>query len=157
MPTNGQLATGTQSLILKNQKGENILTIDEFGNLTIPGVINSQSSATSTQPSAISLSIDWILEQFKNVVVTAKEFVAEKITGKQVCVEDVCVNRDQFKELLDKNGIGQSAPAPTPTVAVDVTPADTTATSTENSTTTPADTQAPASTTEPVASGPLPN
>jgi hypothetical protein len=33
------------------------------------------------------------------------EITAEKVTTKELCVEDVCVTRDQLKKLLEKNGI----------------------------------------------------
>jgi len=44
--------------------------------------------------------------------------VFDRLTTKELCVDDVCVTRDEFKELLDANGIDSTRAEPTP----DVTP-----------------------------------
>ena len=61
---------------------------------------------------SIADSFDWILDKFKligitmkNGLVQAREFVAEKITVKQLCLDEVCIDKNQLKELMDKNGI----------------------------------------------------
>jgi len=66
-------STSPQALILKNQRGEEIMRIDEEGNLKIKGIIASV--------------IDWVLDGLKNLgleiqngLVKAKEFIAEKTT-----------------------------------------------------------------------------
>ncbi|MBI4120223.1 MAG: procyclic acidic repetitive family protein [Parcubacteria group bacterium] len=63
----------------------------------------------------------YILNQFKKIgvifengIVRAKEFIAEKITAKQIkteelCVDDICVTREKFRQVF-----GESEPANTP-------------------------------------------
>jgi len=36
-----------------------------------------------------------------NGVATLKEIITDKVTTKQLCIDDVCVTRDQLKNLLD--------------------------------------------------------
>lgn len=45
-----------------------------------------------------------------NGIVRAKEFIADKITAKELCLEDVCVNKEQLKQLLEKNQISPIGP-----------------------------------------------
>jgi hypothetical protein len=63
--------------------------------------------------------------------IQTREFLADKITAKKLCLEDVCVTRDELKALLDKNQItpaesiyiGRSyveATSTSPTVAVEI-------------------------------------
>jgi hypothetical protein len=124
MPINDQLATGTQSLKLTNQRGEDIFSIDEYGNLKIAGSITSSSTASTTSSTSdvgAPLTSDvwtegWgaLLDWFKDKILVVKEFFAEKITANELCVGGTCVNESQLKELLDKNGINVSPPPETP-------------------------------------------
>ena len=61
---------------------------------------------------SIADSFDWILDKFKligitmkNGLVQAREFVADKITVKQLCLDEICIDKNQLKELMDKNEI----------------------------------------------------
>lgn len=42
---------------------------------------------------------------FENGIVRAKEFIADKITAKELCLEEVCINKEQLKMLLEKSQI----------------------------------------------------
>jgi len=95
-------SSSPQALILENQRGEEIMKIDESGNLEIKGVV--------------SRLMDWVLEGLKKVglwiengIAKVKELIAEKITTKQICLEGddgetICINKNQLKELLQKSG-----------------------------------------------------
>ncbi len=78
----------------------------------------------------------------ENGVVKAKQFIADKVTSGEVetqklCVEGICVTKDQFKDLLDKNNISPSAPNnDTPVAAVPVTTPTISTTTTEVATST---------------------
>jgi len=50
----------------------------------------------------------------ENGIVKVKELFADRITTKELCVEDVCINKAQLKELLDKNQIITNIVPPTP-------------------------------------------
>lgn len=67
-------------------------------------------STDSTEPSSGLFS--WIVNKFMTTlgIVFEKDMIeAEKVKAKNICVDDVCVTKSQFKELLDKNGITSSA------------------------------------------------
>lgn len=46
----------------------------------------------------------------ENGLLKIAEIITDKITTKEFCVDDVCVTRDQFKELLEKNNILTNQP-----------------------------------------------
>jgi hypothetical protein len=92
LPIDRVLQEGTQSLVLKNQKGEDILSIDEYGNLKIAGSI--QSDEANEKISIISESLAWVIEQFENIgikiargVIQLREIIADKITTKKVVTD----------------------------------------------------------------------
>jgi hypothetical protein len=118
MPINDQLVAGTQALVLKNQRGEDILKIDENGNLIVPGAISSQSLASGSPLAGggnlIADSLSWILEQFKNIGITIADGVMslkKLVVSDEVCIGSTCIDESQLKELINKNGIGQTPPA----------------------------------------------
>jgi len=127
-----------QALILKNQKGEEIMRLDENGNMILAGGITSSSTqANSSQSGEIADSfIDVLVAKVKEILASlgmaiengiakAKEFIADRVTTKELCVEDVCINKAQLKELLEKNQITTDVVPPTPEVPTDtVAPAD---------------------------------
>jgi len=87
-------------------------------NLKIDKIVAVSSVAIDEQ-GLFSRSLDWL----KDKVLAVKELIVEKITTKELCVEDVCINKSQLKELLENNQIqNEEAEAPTDTEA----PADTT-------------------------------
>ena len=47
--------------------------------------------------------------QIVNGVVHFGQVVVDKITAHKLCVDDVCITRDELKSLLDKNGIAPAA------------------------------------------------
>ncbi|NOY35759.1 MAG: fibronectin type III domain-containing protein [bacterium] len=74
---------------------------------------------------AIAEGVDWFLDQFKNFgiamsdgVMRLKKLVVDTVeVKKELCIDDVCVNRDELKTLLDNAGISRdsgSAAASTP-------------------------------------------
>ena len=113
-------ATATpQAIIFKNQRGEEIMRLDEYGNLTILGqIIVSSSTQQSTETQSLlgdfvekvkqALSSLGLL--IENGIARIKEIFTEKLTANititnQLCVGKVCVDEAKFKELLEKNGI----------------------------------------------------
>lgn len=99
-------------------------------NLKIENFMASTSSSThltQTESSGVDNSLlaaignagEWLIEQLGKIglsivdgIISAKEFVADKITTKELCLEDVCIKKEQLKELLEKNGISGASPAP---------------------------------------------
>jgi len=74
---------------------------------------------------------------FENGFVSIKNIVSEKITTKEICVEDICVDKEQLKGLLEGNGINFVTPipvidpTPTPEPSVEPTPEPETASSSQ--------------------------
>jgi len=98
-----------------------------------------------------------IIEYFKEVILTVKGLVADTIESRSIktekfCLDDVCVDKQQLQQLLDKNGImvnpneTQATPTPTPEVTASPTP-DITPTPSETPIPTPEPT--PSATPEP--------
>jgi hypothetical protein len=84
--------------------------------------IASTSPASASGGGSLFDSLKAIGVSIVDGILQAKEFIADKITTKQLCIEDVCVNRDQLKALLDQHGIGQPPATPPPSPALDATP-----------------------------------
>ncbi len=93
--TESEPAASPQSLILKNQRGEDILSVDENGNLEIKGELKTTQSATGllagqTDSPTLLQPFSWFLEQLQQIgiamangVIKAKEFISEKITAQK--------------------------------------------------------------------------
>jgi hypothetical protein len=71
--------------------------------------VSNQISIASSQ---ITNSFDGILDWLSDKVVKAKEFIADKITTKELCLEDVCINKEQLKALLEKTQTSSLPPPP---------------------------------------------
>ena len=75
--------------------------------------------------------------------------VAKLVVNREFCMDDVCVTKDQFRTLLEKNGIIGGTPIPTPEPVFEVEPlADQGSTSGESSPT-PEPSPTPSPTPEP--------
>ncbi len=94
-----------QELLLKNQRGEEILKIDELGNLTVGGVINGLVGRIKGALAELGLYI-------QDGIAKVSELITDKITTKELCLENVCVNKDQLKTLLEKNQLPTESSAP---------------------------------------------
>ena len=57
---------------------------------------------------------------FEQGIIKVANVISDKLTSKELCLEDVCVNRDQLKALLELNAIPISTSSPS--VASEVTP-----------------------------------
>jgi hypothetical protein len=95
------LAT-TQALIFKNQRDEEIMRIDEKGNLTLAGIIEGFVEKVKQALSSLGILIE-------NGVAKIKEIFTEKIITKQICLEGddgetICLDKNQVKELLNRSG-----------------------------------------------------
>ena len=77
--------------------------IDTFGGLP----------STSFAASVLS-ALDQMGASVSNGLARFRQIMADALSVKTLCLEDVCVTRDQLKELLDRNGV---APAPLPQFA----------------------------------------
>ena len=90
------------------------LVINQNGNLSQDGQeLNSQPINSLTEKIKQALaSLGFFIE---NGIARIKELIAEKITTKQLCIEDICVDRNQLKQLLEQaNLINQLPPPPPP-------------------------------------------
>ena len=101
-----------QSLIFKNQKGEKIMELDENGNLSIAGELEIKEQSLSEIVKQILRDIGLTIE---NGIAKVKEIITEKITTKQICLEDengkICLDKEGLKQLIEKAKIS-STPVP---------------------------------------------
>jgi hypothetical protein len=107
-----------QALIFKNQRGEEIMTIDEKGNITFAGVINGFIEKIKQVLNSLGILIE------NGIIKIEKLFVKEitidtaqiekakinELTSKKICLEGddgekICIDKNQLKELLNKNNI----------------------------------------------------
>jgi hypothetical protein len=110
------LAT-TQALIFKNQRGEEIMRLDERGNLTLAGIIEGFFEKVKQVLSSLGILIE------NGIVRIGKLFVREitidfaqiekakinELTSKKFCLEGddgetICLDKNQVKELLNRSG-----------------------------------------------------
>jgi hypothetical protein len=110
------LAT-TQALIFKNQRGEEIMRLDERGNLTLAGIIEGFVEKVKQVLSSLGILIE------NGIVRIGKLFVREitidfaqiekakinELTSKKFCLEGddgetICLDKNQVKELLNRSG-----------------------------------------------------
>jgi hypothetical protein len=98
--------------------------------------INGQLADFSGLPPVLQNNpslIDAVLAYLKDAVLTVKELVADIITTKKLCIEDVCITKDQLKQLLDKAQLSPApsqldnpqpslSPSPTPEPPTELTP-----------------------------------
>jgi hypothetical protein len=109
--------TTTQALIFKNQRGEEIMRLDERGNLTLAGIIEGFVEKVKQALSPLGILVE------NGIVKIEKLFVREitidfaqiekakinELTSKKFCLEGddgetVCLDKNQVKELLNRNG-----------------------------------------------------
>jgi len=147
--TESEPAASPQSLVLKNQRGEDILSVDENGNLEIKGELKTTQSATGLLAGQIGSPtilqpLSWFLDQLQQIGITitneyikVKEFVAEKIFTDEITVKKIRMVDKATGEIYCtwiENGEWQKAkgdcptesPAaastPTPTLTSEATP-----------------------------------
>ncbi|MEW5907865.1 MAG: hypothetical protein AB1643_01645 [Patescibacteria group bacterium] len=119
-PGIGKKAAGNEPTIgiaLENYREDSTGEILVFVNLLSQSITFNPSPPQSGGESIFEESFAWILDQFKSLgvaisegVVKAKEFIAEKITTKKLCLEGddneaICIDKNQLKALLEKNQI----------------------------------------------------
>ncbi|MDO8493594.1 MAG: FG-GAP-like repeat-containing protein [bacterium] len=87
------------------------------------------ASSTNQQNSSTGLSIQSVIDYLASIgarieqgMAYFKELFAEKITTNKLCIEDVCVTREEFKALLEKNSIGSAVSGPATTEVSESTP-----------------------------------
>jgi hypothetical protein len=51
---------------------------------------------------------------FEQGLLRITQIFTDKLTTKELCVDDICVTKDQLKTLLEQNGLMTNAPTPTP-------------------------------------------
>ncbi len=86
-----------------NNKQGKILVLTNLENWSIPVALSS-----SPESGWLANVIDTIVNWLKETVVNIKEIITDKITTKQLCVGDTCVNEEQLKALLNTNNLGTS-------------------------------------------------
>jgi len=119
--------TTTQALIFKNQRGEEIMRLDERGNLALAGIIDGFVEKVKQALSSLGILVE------NGIVKIEKLFVREitidfaqiekakinELTSKKFCLEGddgeiVCLDKNQVKELIhgsngsnaDQHGLG---------------------------------------------------
>ncbi|MDD2935418.1 MAG: tail fiber domain-containing protein [Candidatus Pacebacteria bacterium] len=99
-----------------NSSSTQIGFIAEEVNTLIPEVIGKDNSGTimnldypkltSVLVSAMQELVNTLDERVISILSTISNFVADKITARQeICIDNVCINKDQLKTLLENNGI----------------------------------------------------
>ncbi len=144
-PSGNSVSPATNAFSVDQQSGK--VSVNFFGDLNLNG--NSILNVSKI----LGMWGKWSIDENGNIVankVTAKEVVTEKL-----CVDDICVTRDQFKAIFGSSSNEPSEPVALPTqepVQEEETVAtETTATTTEISTVEDADS---ATTTQPNFSDP---
>ena len=107
-----------QALIFKNQRGEEIMTIDEKGNVTFAGVINGFIEKIKQVLNSLGILIENGITKIeklfvKEITIDTAQIEKAKInelTSKKICLEGddgekICIDKNQLKELLNKNNI----------------------------------------------------
>jgi hypothetical protein len=107
-----------QALIFKNQRGEEIMTIDEKGNVTFAGVINGFIEKIKQALNSLGILIENGITKIeklfvKEITIDTAQIEKAKInelTSKKICLEGddgekICIDKNQLKELLNKNNI----------------------------------------------------
>jgi len=104
------------------------LAINGNGNLTQNGQEINNSQSVNSLIETIKQLLNNLGLAVENGIARVKELWAEKITAKKLCIEGddgetICVDKNQLKDLLQKNGIESTASAPSesPLLAPDST------------------------------------
>ena len=135
---------------------------EEFYDAFRVGGSSGQSSISSIDPAGVALigiqalskkvealenrgysggiSLSSILDSFKDLgtdivsgLAVFKDVIAETLTVRKLCLEDVCITKTELRDLLEKNGIFQSASVTSSTTNVSTTTPDSTASSSPSS------------------------
>jgi len=88
--------------------------VTDFASTTLANV--------STGASALSSAVtEWVGERITVTVGYIKQIFADRVTTKELCIDDLCISRDQFKSLLDSANLQPTTNNQPPT-ANDFTP-----------------------------------
>lgn len=49
-------------------------------------------------------AIEQLTEYVLDMILSVREIITEKITTKELCIEDICMTREQLQEMLDRSG-----------------------------------------------------
>ena len=63
-----------------------------------------------------------ILDYLKNIILTVRGLVADKIETQQLCVGQTCVDENQLKTLLQQSGSPNGEPSATPEPSISIAP-----------------------------------
>ena len=66
--------------------------------------------------------IQAFIDRLKDIVLRVRELVAPTVRTEKLCIEDVCVTRDQLYELLQRNSVAPAVSTPTPDPTPSITP-----------------------------------
>lgn len=92
----------------------------------------------------------------ENGITSIKQLIVDKITTKELCVEDLCLNKEQLKFILDRNGITIGSPIPPQESLPPAPTSSVTASSTEEAIPTETPTETPIETPVPTQAPPEP-
>jgi hypothetical protein len=109
--------TTTQALIFKNQKGEEIMRLDERGNLTLAGIIEGFVEKVKQVLSSLGILIENSIARIEKLFVREitidfaqiEKAKINELTSKKFCLEGddgetICLDKNQVKELLNRSG-----------------------------------------------------
>ena len=121
-----------------------------FGSLLAESISNEMPDFSSVVLDKFTLAIKNSLRKLglliKNGIATVKEVFADKVTTKQLCVGNTCVNESQLQEILNKTQTQAAAPATAIPAAVEESLSPTTPPDSNASSTPPTDSSSASST-----------
>ncbi|MFA6536642.1 MAG: immunoglobulin-like domain-containing protein [Candidatus Paceibacterota bacterium] len=97
--------------------GKSISSIDPAG-VALIGIqaLSEKVKALENRGYASGISFDSVVGSLRDLgtditsgLATFKNIIADTLTVKKLCVEDVCITKTELQELLNKNGLNQSA------------------------------------------------
>ena len=103
------VAVGPGDYLQVNYAGMTPILVESIRELDLK--VNSISGLTSSSGSAS------VVEQLVGAIVNLKELIAQKLTTKELCLEDVCITKTELQQLLQQNNISapvSSVPTQTP-------------------------------------------
>ena len=87
-------------------------------NVGFYGDVNLNNNSILNVVNLVGKDGKWRIDESGNLT-------AETVTAKKLCLEDVCIEKEQLKTLLQNAGLLEASPTPTPTLESTPTPSPT--------------------------------
>ena len=83
--------------------------------LKVIALASTAMANVNTGASALSATVtEWVGEKITVTIGYFKNLFADRVTTKELCIDDLCISRDQFKTLLDQANVTSSPSANQP-------------------------------------------